>query len=394
MKAFVLIHTRAVGRVLFSIGFAVFTTAGLVWYFLVVTGVAPALSYYFIGSTFLDRGFNGRVVVWTDFNHGPRGLQNGCSVPQANGSEEFECFVLRRRDHSNGCKANVVALNYARRDPYSTNWWCFSKGGSTRALPLSYSREGFQRYPDVREATRRYFRGQNATYEITNSPVPLVYYPDIPFPDNRPTPANISGISGLVWIASNCVSFRNERNALVRGLMNRVPVYSVAACMNNVGVPSPSPVALDTFYRANGSLNAMDSKFAVMRNYKMALALENQNERDYVTEKVYHALIAGVVPVYFGAPNINDFIPHPNSIVNAADFDDLDALGDYIRELLSDDDKLMRHHEWRNYPLPKWFIKKFEPFMEPNNEFCRMCKYYYALSQRYTWNRETQEPVN
>jgi len=38
--------------------------------------------------------------------------------------------------------------------------------------------------------------------------------------------------------------------------------------------------------------------------YKFCIAIENSLAMDYVTEKVYDALAAGCVPIYYGAPNI------------------------------------------------------------------------------------------
>ena len=53
----------------------------------------------------------------------------------------------------------------------------------------------------------------------------------------------------------------------------------------------------------------------MLRRYPFYLALENSDEVDYVSEKVFHALEAGVLPVYNGAPNIADFLP-PHSVID------------------------------------------------------------------------------
>ena len=51
------------------------------------------------------------------------------------------------------------------------------------------------------------------------------------------------------------------------------------------------------------------TKLETIKAYKFTLALENAIAEDYVTEKVYDPLIASSVPVYLGAPNIDDFAP-------------------------------------------------------------------------------------
>lgn len=52
-----------------------------------------------------------------------------------------------------------------------------------------------------------------------------------------------------------------------------------------------------------------ESKWAVLKNYKFSICFENFQERGYITEKIFDSLVAGCVPVYWGAPNITDFIP-------------------------------------------------------------------------------------
>ena len=73
----------------------------------------------------------------------------------------------------------------------------------------------------------------------------------------------------------------------------------------------------------------------------------------YATEKVYDALAMGAIPVYLGAPDIYRFIPDPSAVINAADFNSTAALAKYLIELGNDDEKYMKHFEWKK--------KKFSP---------------------------------
>lgn len=52
------------------------------------------------------------------------------------------------------------------------------------------------------------------------------------------------------------------------------------------------------------------SKAEVYRNYRFAICYENVRDLPgYITEKVFDAFTAGCVPVYWGAPNVQDYIP-------------------------------------------------------------------------------------
>jgi alpha-1,4-fucosyltransferase len=46
-----------------------------------------------------------------------------------------------------------------------------------------------------------------------------------------------------------------------------------------------------------------------MSKYKFHLAFENSESESYVTEKYYLALSSATIPIYFGAPNIEQFYP-------------------------------------------------------------------------------------
>jgi hypothetical protein len=43
--------------------------------------------------------------------------------------------------------------------------------------------------------------------------------------------------------------------------------------------------------------------------YRFCLAYENSVEPDYISEKLFDCFYAGCVPIYYGAPNITDYIP-------------------------------------------------------------------------------------
>lgn len=71
------------------------------------------------------------------------------------------------------------------------------------------------------------------------------------------------------------------------------------------------------FYGSGWSYNdyscykgAPDSKLDVLKKYKFCICYENTcNIMGYVTEKIFDCLLAGCVPVYWGACNIADFVP-------------------------------------------------------------------------------------
>ena len=54
---------------------------------------------------------------------------------------------------------------------------------------------------------------------------------------------------------------------------------------------------------------ACDDKRETMRRYRFGIAYENTACPGWVTEKIVDCFVAGIVPVYLGAPDISEFVP-------------------------------------------------------------------------------------
>lgn len=71
---------------------------------------------------------------------------------------------------------------------------------------------------------------------------------------------------------------------------------------------------------------AIANKAVVYSRFKFALALENmKGVKGYITEKIFDCFTAGIVPIYQGASNVQEFIPD-NCYIHYDEFEDLDKL--------------------------------------------------------------------
>ncbi len=138
------------------------------------------------------------------------------------------------------------------------------------------------------------------------------------------------------YIASNPVAHRDDYAA---ELMRHVPVDSLGSCLRNARI--------DGFVDGGWADGAWVSLMSVLPRYKFYLAFENSLTTDYVTERVFHALASGVVPVYRGAGNVRDFMPADDTIIDTADFASPRELADYLRYLDQDDDAYAKHLRWK-----------------------------------------------
>jgi Glycosyltransferase family 10 (fucosyltransferase) C-term len=97
----------------------------------------------------------------------------------------------------------------------------------------------------------------------------------------------------------------------------------------------------------------LENRLKFLSTYKFVLVTEAIVEKDWVEPEFSHAILAGAVPIYIGAPNIFSFVPGPRSIIHARDFESGEELWNYVKTFQADDEavwkRYLEFHEWRSY---------------------------------------------
>jgi len=76
----------------------------------------------------------------------------------------------------------------------------------------------------------------------------------------------------------------------------------------------------------------VDDKYKVLSMYKFTVCFENQIDVGYITEKILDCFIAGTVPIYYGASNIEQHIP-PACFIDYRTFASDDALVQFLEKM-------------------------------------------------------------
>ncbi len=85
-----------------------------------------------------------------------------------------------------------------------------------------------------------------------------------------------------------------------------------------------------------------DSTLEIYRPYKFVIAFENSLGLHYTSEKLATAINAHTVPVYWGNPNITNYV-NPERFINAFDFDTLESLARHVMRVHADDELYLRY---------------------------------------------------
>jgi len=135
----------------------------------------------------------------------------------------------------------------------------------------------------------------------------------------------------------------SDRVAYVKELMRHADIHSYGKVLNNRALPE----------RDLGTA----TKLKLLRSYKFTLAFENSVCRDYVTEKLFDPFMAGSVPIYRGAPNVEEFVPGDHCYINTADFASPRHLAEYLQHLDSDEKAYADYFTWKTRPLRAGFLR-------------------------------------
>lgn len=77
----------------------------------------------------------------------------------------------------------------------------------------------------------------------------------------------------------------------------------------------------------------VDDKIAVISNYRFIICYENtRGLNGYVTEKIFDCFAAGTVPIYWGASNIEEYVPK-ECFIDRREFESLDQLYSFMRNM-------------------------------------------------------------
>ncbi|KYR00806.1 glycosyltransferase [Tieghemostelium lacteum] len=169
----------------------------------------------------------------------------------------------------------------------------------------------------------------------------------------------------ILFAASNCKSFTG-RDQIVTELMKYIDIDSIGKCVHNKNI-TVNRAGMTT--QQNG-----DVKLQILKTYKFALAIENSECDDYVTEKLWEPLSVGTIPIYLGAKNVKRFLPHPDAIIHIRDFDSAQSLSDYIKLVDTNETLRRKHLQWIEEPRTKEYQQLYKDSKDYSDMFCGMCR--------------------
>jgi hypothetical protein len=113
--------------------------------------------------------------------------------------------------------------------------------------------------------------------------------------------------------------------------------------------------ALQKVYRGS-----VESKYQTLSKYTFAICFENMIMPGFVTEKIFDCFFAGTIPVYWGAPDIEKYVPK-ECFIDMRDFKDYSELRLFLKSLTKSEIELPREkaRKYLSSELYKPFTKEY-----------------------------------
>ena len=213
-------------------------------------------------------------------------------------------------------------------------------------LPANWNPELHELFPVIFTWNDDYVNGTR--YHKFRWPLPA-RHPEVPDPpfDERKLLVNISGNK----VSSHRKDLYFARRATIRHFESAHPdqfdLYGVGWDRD------PG----DEYSSYRGVIN---NKWDVYPNYRFGLSYENmRDEPGWITEKIFDCLRAGCVPIYWGAPNIADYVD-PEAFIDRTRFESDSELSLFLSSITET--------EFRRFRLAgKEYLEsqKFEAFLSP-----------------------------
>ncbi len=119
--------------------------------------------------------------------------------------------------------------------------------------------------------------------------------------------------------------------------------------------------SIDVFGRG---YKPIDSKLEALKDYYYTIAIENESSKGWFTEKLIDALQCGCIPLYWGAPDINEYFSGVKGIFNIENIETILKMGqgemipyyktniDTVQKMFENSKKYCCPEDWifENYP--------------------------------------------
>jgi hypothetical protein len=209
----------------------------------------------------------------------------------------------------------------------------------------------FSGEPHIRDNYKDYtcvISGEADTFSPNNVAVPFystLLYESVHRFKTAPTSPPPMPQKDVVVIISNAGG--SVRNAFIEELDKHFQVTYAGRYKNNIGGPLEAGYGTEEFAK-------------YISQFKYVISMENSEKDSYITEKIFHGIHSHTIPVYWGAPNVTNYI-NPKRFIHMKSIDDILPTIEKMKSIASSET------EWQSMVMEPWEAPNGEPQPTPEN---------------------------
>lgn len=173
-------------------------------------------------------------------------------------------------------------------------------------------------------------------------------------------------LAPVLYMQSHCDTLTG-RELYVKELGKHIAIDSYGNCLKNKTFP-------DGITNDSMDINDVQNFYDFVSKYKFIIVYQDMICEDYIADKFWKSLSLGIVPIYFGAPNIRvscirdnqamflthshlffqNYLPNPNSAILIDDFSTPSDLAQFISQASNNEDlytSFLYHKTLDVYPI-------------------------------------------
>ena len=118
---------------------------------------------------------------------------------------------------------------------------------------------------------------------------------------------------------------------------------------------------------------SVKDKYKILSGYTFGFAFENCELPGYITDKIFDCMYVGTVPIYLGAPDVEEYIPK-DCFIDMRNFKDYGALRTFLKSLSVAEIKAYRDNGRRFLQSKQVELFDKEHFVKTVFDACSICK--------------------
>ena len=303
--------------------------------------------------TIFVENFEELESYYTDYEYMKRNVEKLCPLP-----EGAKCFI--DADNSSSLTADAVFRMTKYVSLMRPVRYCYPQIFAllhSEAVQPGYD-QGFMEFADIRVS---YHRSSTVLFHDTCNPGRFKLNVA------KKVKRKPSKRKGIAMFVSNCDAW--WRYDYLSELMDKVHIDSYGSCLHNTDKDS------DNMW--TNPKNWQRSQIRTSLKYRMVVSFENTIQKDYISEKIFSIYQSGAIPVYWGPPDIYNWVPGNHTFIDASKYSGPKELAAYLKRV-NEDDHLFRYHT-TNFDWEK--LSSMLKLCSPVNYLCGVCRTAYRLRE-------------